>query len=372
MKLLRILGTRGVPAAHGGFETFAEQLALHLVANGWRVVVYCQARGAGPVQEDVWRGVERVCIPVAQAGVAGTIVFDWKAVMHASRHGDLCLTLGYNTALFCAVLRIKGVPNLINMDGIEWSRAKWGKVAKAWLWLNDWAGCLLANHLVADHPEIKAHLCSRAPQRKITMIPYGADAITAALPEPLLSLGLEAGRFLTVIARAEPENSLLEIVSGFSSKPRGVKLVVLGNYEPENNAYHRAVIRAAGPEVLFAGAIYDKAVVQALRFHSMAYVHGHQVGGTNPSLIEAMAAGNPVIAHDNKFNKWVAGESACFFRDAEGLSQCLDRVLASAELRAEMQNASRLRFSREFTWEKVLAEYEQLLSAWLPGAVSAK
>ena len=128
-RTLRILGTRGVPAAHGGFETFAECLSLYLVSKGWRVVVYCQVDGTGPMFTDVWHGVERVNIPVAPQGPKGTIVFDWQATVHAAGHRDLCLTLGYNTAVFCALLRLRGIPNLINMDGIEWSRAKWSPVA---------------------------------------------------------------------------------------------------------------------------------------------------------------------------------------------------------------------------------------------------
>jgi len=368
MKTLRILGTRGVPAAHGGFETFAEHLALYLVMHGWRVVVYCQKDGTGPVYEDTWQGIERVRIPVAQTGPKGTIVFDWKATAHAAPFGDLCLTLGYNTAAFCALLRMKGVPNLINMDGIEWSRAKWGPVAKTWFWLNDWAGCWLGNHLVADHPKIKEHLKSRwLREDKITMIPYGADAVTDAHAEKVSVLGLEPMRYLTVIARAEPENSLLEIVKGFSKKPRGYQLAVLGNYDPEKNAYHRAVMDAAGAEVLFLGAIYDKAVVRALRFHSVAYIHGHQVGGTNPSLIEAMGAGNPVIAHDNPFNRWVAGDSARYFSDADACSDRLDEVLQSPSVLGEMKQGILQRHQEEFTWEKVLAEYEALLAEWLPG-----
>lgn len=366
MKKLRILGTRGVPAAHGGFETFAEHLALYLVKRGWRVVVYCQEDGAGPVFEDDWQGVERVHIPVEHTGSKGTILFDWKATAHAAQFGDLCLTLGYNTAVFCTLLRIKGIPNLINMDGIEWSRAKWGRVAKSWFWLNDWAGCWLGNHLVADHPKIKEHLNSRVREDKITMIPYGADEITDAPADAVHALGLESRRYLTVIARAEPENSLLEIVRGFSRKPRGYRLVVLGQYEPEKNSYHRAVMAAAGPEVLFMGAIYDKAVVRALRFHSAAYIHGHQVGGTNPSLIEAMGAGNPVVAHDNQFNRWVAGDSAKYFKGADECSARLDEVLHRPEVLAKMKAGILFRFRDEFTWGKVLAEYEVLLEEWLP------
>ncbi|KAF7598270.1 MAG: glycosyl transferase [Candidatus Dactylopiibacterium carminicum] len=366
MKTLRILGTRGVPAAHGGFETFAEYLALYLVARGWRVVVYCQEDGSGPVFEDVWQGVERVHIPVAAQGPKGTIVFDWQATLHAARHRDLCLTLGYNTAVFCAVLRLKGVPNLINMDGIEWARAKWGGVTKTWFWLNDWAGCWLGHHLVADHPQIKAHLSSRVKASKITMIPYGAEPILDADPAPLAALGLTPGRFLTLIARAEPENSILEAVTGFSARPRGVMLAVLGKYD-ETNAYHRAVKAAASTEVQFLGAIYDKPVLRALRGHSLAYIHGHQVGGTNPSLVEALGAGNAVIAHDNRFNRWVAGEGARFFAGAADMDAVLGDLLHDPAVLETMRVASRARFEEAFRWDDVLAQYEALLTRFLPG-----
>lgn len=358
---LRILGTRGVPAAHGGFETFAEHLALYLVKQGWRVIVYCQEEGSGTVFEDRWEGIERVRIPVEGSGPRSTITFDWKATLHASSHRDLCLTLGYNTAVFCALLRLRGVRNVINMDGIEWSRAKWGPVAKTWFWLNDWAGCWLGNHLVADHPEIKAHLSTRVRADKITTIAYGADRITSMPDEAVRKLGLEPGRYLTLVARAEPENSILEVVSGFSRKPRGMRLAVLGNYS-EANAYHRAVKAAASSEVSFLGAIYDKPVVQALRFHSAAYVHGHQVGGTNPSLVEALGAGNAVIAHDNRFNRWVAGEDARYFSGAEQFSAVLDELASAPASFQGMGAASAARFEKGLTWPQILGSYEQLLT----------
>lgn len=366
-RTLRILGTRGVPAAHGGFETFAEYLALYLVGRGWRVVVYCQEAGDGPLFEDRWQGVERVRIPVSGDGPRSTIVFDWKATVHAAGHRDLCLTLGYNTALFCALLRLKGIPNAINMDGIEWSRAKWGPLAKTWFWMNDWAGCWLGNHLIADHPEIKVHLSSRVSPAKITTIPYGADRVETMPEEPVRALGLEPGRYLTLVARPEPENSILEVVSGFSQRPRGMKLAVLGNYS-EANAYHRAVKAAAGPEVCFLGAIYDKPVVQALRFHSAAYVHGHQVGGTNPSLVEALGAGNAVIAHDNRFNRWVAGEGARYFTSAEQFSQLLDDLLSAPDSLDVMSQSSVRQFEKSLTWPIVLQAYESLLTTMAPSA----
>jgi glycosyltransferase involved in cell wall biosynthesis len=365
MKTLLILGTRGIPAEHGGFETFAERLSLYLVSKGWRVIVYCQESGSGDTYISKWNGVDRVCIPVKYTGSFGSIVFDWMSILHALRLNSLCLTLGYNTAIFSLLLRLKGVVNIFNMDGIEWRRAKWGFVAKFWFWFNDWAGCLIGNHLIADHPGIKLHLTSRVSPDKITTIAYGADEVTSAAVFPVESFGLISGRFITVIARAEPENSLLEIVKGFSAKPRGLHLVVLGNYS-DTNAYHRSVKNAAGPEVKFLGAIYDKLVVQALRFHSAAYVHGHQVGGTNPSLVEALGAGNAVIAHDNRFNRWVAGDAALYFRDADSFSTCMDRVQLESEVLAELQTYARKRFVKDFTWNKVLGQYEDLLTSFLP------
>lgn len=366
-KKLRILGIRGIPAAHGGFETFAEYLSLYLAARGWEVTVYCQEEGSGPRTEDDWGDIHRVQIPVANEGPLGTIIFDWKATLHASRSRDLCLTLGYNTAVFCGLLRLRRVTNVINMDGIEWQRAKWGKVARTWFWLNDWLGCWLGNHLIGDHPEMKVHLSTRVSPERITMIPYGAERIDHAPLDPILSLGLQPQRYCTVIARPEPENSLLEIVRGFSRKKRGMTLAVLGRYEPAN-PYHRAVLDAASEEVRFLGPIYDKLVLNSLRLHCAAYVHGHQVGGTNPSLVEALGAGNAVIARDNRFNRWVAGNSAVYFADEEACSQRFDELSAEgAESQlAQMREASRRRHAEVFTWNTVLAQYEQLLARFLP------
>jgi glycosyltransferase involved in cell wall biosynthesis len=365
MKTLRILGIRGIPAAHGGFETFAEHLALYLHDKGWRVVVYCQESGSGPMITDQWQGIERVRIAVKGNGALATMLFDGKAMWHAAQHHDVCLTLGYATALFNILLHIKGVPSVINMDGIEWIRAKWGRLAKVWLWANDWIGCWVARHLVADNPAIKTHLMTRVREEKITMIPYGALPIDASPEGPVRALGLSPGRLLTVIARPEPENSILEIVRAFSAKPRGYQLAILGAYQ-DSNPYHRAVKQAASSEVVFLGAIYDPQTVQALRFHSVAYIHGHQVGGTNPSLVEAMGANNAVIAHDNRFNRWVAGPDARYFDSVSSLTQHLDDVLTHPDQLVAMRKASRQRFEQALTWPIVLQAYEHLLERFVP------
>ena len=164
-----------------------------------------------------------------------------------------------------------------------------------------------------------------------------------------------------MIARPIPENSILELVQGFSTKPRGAKLVVLGDYDGDNDPYHRAVLDAASPEVTFLGAIYDPDTVQALRYHSLGYLHGHTVGGTNPSLVEALAAGNPVIAHDNKYNTWVAGGAGLYFTTPADAEKRIDQLLEDSELAGRLGRAARQRYESEFTWDHVAGQYEALL-----------
>lgn len=362
---LRILGIRGVPANHGGFETFAEQLSLYLRGRGWTVTVYCQEEGSGPAFEDEWQGIRRVRIPVEGHGACSTVMFDWKSTLHAARERGLALTLGYNTAIFCTLLRLCGVTNLINMDGIEWRRRKWGPIARAWFWLNERFGCWLGNHLIADHPEITRHLSTRVSGHKITTIPYGAYRVDRADPAKLQAFGLIPGGYAIVVARPEPENSILEMVRAWSRKHRGCRLVVLGNLDPRCD-YACQVMSAASAEVLFPGAIYEKSVIEALRYFARINLHGHQVGGTNPSLVEALGAGNPVIAHDNAFNRWVAGEHAArYFADEDSCAALIDRLISeSAELH-QMRAAAHALHSERFTWPRVLSEYESLLLRWL-------
>lgn len=364
-KKLRILGTRGIPANHGGFETFAEHLAPYLVEQGWEVTIYCQDDGTGEIYSDEWQGVRRIHIPVAQEGAKGTIIFDWKSTLHAARSNDLILTLGYNTAIFCIVYRIRGIKNIINMDGIEWKRDKWSFLERTWLYINERAGCLLGNHLIADHPEIKNHLATRVDDKKITMIPYGADEIKSADVTQLKQFDLEPDEYAIVIARPEPENSILEIVTAFSSCKRDKKLVVLGNFEKADPEYSKKVKNAASNEVLFPGAIYDKSVIQALRYYACLYIHGHTVGGTNPSLIEALGAGNAVLAHDNKFNRWVTDNKAAYFKDIQSCKDQLTLLLKDNELLKTMKANSITRYSSKLTWTIILSSYEETLSEHL-------
>ena len=361
---LLVLGIRGIPGCHGGFETFAHHFAPWLVRRGWDVTVYCQHAENEPgapadFHIDCWNQVRRVHLRVPGDGAMSTIAFDLRCALHASREDGAVLVLGYNTAIFNVIQRIRGQVLLMNMDGIEWKRAKWGTFAKLWFRLNEVIAKRICNVLIADHPRIADHL--RQTNKAPVVIPYGAPAIDHASTEPIIEIGLVPRGYFVSICRLEPENSLLEVVAAFSSKPRNHRLVVLGKIDPTNE-FHRRVIEAASPEVMFPGAIYDARIVTSLRMHCHAYVHGHQVGGTNPSLVEAMGVGNAIIAHDNQFNRWVAGDKQFYFSDSASLELVFDLLDDCDDIKLEAARLSAKQRHREnFTYDIVHSQYESML-----------
>lgn len=363
-KTINILGSRGIPAKHGGFESFVQHFAPYMIAEGWSVVVYCQGEeGVSNVQvrRDEWQGIDRIHIDTYSKDTLATVEFDLRCVLDVVRRPGVDLVLGYNTAIFNLLQRMFGRTVLMNMDGIEWKRQKWGAAAKVWLRFNEWIGAHFCSTAIADHPQIAAHLASRGCRRSV-LIPYGADSIETVPTDGIVALGLEPDRYFLSIARVEPENSILELVRAFLAAGLDAKLIVLGKLRPEDTPYHAEVLAApnGSDAVVFPGGIYDPSVVAALRRRCIAYLHGHRVGGTNPSLVEALGAGSPVIAHDNRFNRWTAGEDQHFFHDEASCVAAM-RLLANDPQRREAASvASRRRHAESFTFEKIHAAYREL------------
>lgn len=359
---INVLGIRGIPAAHGGFETFAGRLTPYLRDKGHLVTVYCQDddNPGAPIYEDMWEGIRRIHISPKRSGALGTMEFDYKSISHVLKEPGVDLVLGYNTAVFNLRQRLRGRRIIMNMDGIEWKRAKWSLPAKAWFFLNELAGANLCSTAIADHPEISRHVAARCFKQPV-MIPYGSDVIAAADPSVLGELGLRENGYFVSIARIEPENSLLELVEAFSSsRLLDHKCVILGKMDP-NNAYHQQVKAAASRNVVFPGAIYEEHKVKALRFFATAYLHGHQVGGTNPSLVEALGAGRPVIAHDNRFNRWTAGQDQLFFSSRSEATAAMQSLAGDPTLRDRLGACAAERHRNGFFWEDVLQHYEQVI-----------
>ena len=246
----------------------------------------------------------------------------------------------------------------MELNGKEKSGASYSRL---WFWSNEKLGCILADQLIADHPEIENHLKNNFFVKPITMIPYGADEIELTQHSIIDKHGLEPQKYSIVIARPEPENSILEIVTAFSRKERNHKLVILGNYDTKNS-YHKKILNSANDEIIFMGPIYKKDTVAELRFFCKFYFHGHQVGGTNPALVEAMGAGCAVIAHDNIFNRWVLNDDAVFFKTSSDIENILETSSHKNALFEDLRAKTKKNFNIGFKWEKILKEYHDLIS----------
>ncbi len=356
---IAILGSRGIPARYGGFETFAEELATRLVKRGVEVTVYCEARDDRPAS---YKGVHLRYLDVPSAGPLTTILFDLFCLRDARRSFDVVYMLGYGASAFCFIPRLWGRKVWINMDGLEWKRSKWSRLAKAWLMIMETFATLTPNRLIADAQSIKDLLCAR--HRRLppcTVIPYGAPVLPDDPDKtPLSAYGLAPGEYYLSVCRLEPENHILEVLKGFRASAARYPLVVVGNHRLRS-AYIDALEREKNARIRFVGPIYDRAVLQSIRYYCTACFHGHSVGGTNPSLLEVLGCGNVILAHDNPFNREVAGGLALYFKTEHDIPALIAAVEGySGEDRARHAREARLRVEESYSWESVVAKYVDL------------
>jgi glycosyltransferase involved in cell wall biosynthesis len=364
-RTIAILGTRGIPARYGGFETFAERLAIGLVERGSEVTVYCERSIATDDLPSSYRGVRLVHLAAPRAGPFTTIIFDLVCLWHARRGHDVVYMLGYGAAPFCWIPRWFGGARIwINVDGIEWRRAKWNWFGRTYLRLMERWATRVADLVVADAQAIHAHLVAsyrRLPQ--VAVVPYGTDLVREAPVAPLARFGLAPGGYYLVVARLEPENHVRELVEGFLASRCDAPLVVVGSKDSPT-PYVRALLALQGERVRFVGGVYESETLVALRYHARAYLHGHSVGGTNPSLLEAMGCGNLIIAHDNPFNREVLGDGARFFAAAADVPAAIDWVESfDAAAHAATGERMRDRAAAEYSWDRIVACYENMLAS---------
>lgn len=358
-KRIAILGSRGIPAQYGGFETFAEQIAIHLAAAGHEVTVYCER---GEQTLDSYRGVRLEYVTAPRLGPFSTIVFDVMCLLKAMRRFDIVYMLGYGAALFCFLPRLAGAQVWINMDGVEWRRSKWSGPAKSWLWLMENAARFTASRLIADAEGISGHLNGRYQLHPpISTIAYGAELVEAA-PDPgcLTRFDVAPSGYYLVVCRLEPENHVLEIIDGYLDSETDRPLLIVGGHEGEH-PYLKALRSRASDKVRFIGTIYDPLLLRALRFHCYGYFHGHSVGGTNPSLLEALGCGNPVLAHDNLFNREVAADAGLYFTDEDAVPGLVDRLERESGLRECLCDNAYRRIREAYTWDRIAEQYLALI-----------
>ncbi len=356
-----ILGSRGIPARYGGFETFAQEIAARLCERGVDVSVFCEAKSGGrPVR---FGKVRLDYVHAFPKGPLGRIIYDLGCLWRARNKYDVVYMLGYGSSFLCWIPRLFGSRVWINMDGLEWRRSKWGPMARIWLKAMEGIACRVANRLVFDNQALASSVAQRRKVKgEISVLAYGAPVI-GKTPDPakIRSLGLEPGRYMLAVCRFEPENNLLEMVRAAAMRSEGAPLVVVSS-TAERTPWQREVMAQAGPMVRFFGPVYDTQVLRALRFHSLAYVHGHSVGGTNPSLLESMGCGSLVLAHDNPFNREVLGEMGRYFADEEDFADKLwDIERMSERQRRMIGDGARDRIVNFYRWELVTEGYLGLI-----------
>jgi len=360
-----ILGTRGVPAAYGGFETLAEELSARLAARGHDVTVYAR-RGAVREELPAWRGARVVFAPTLRHKYLDTVLHGVTSGLHAAAEGfDAVLVCNGANALACRLPRLlgSGTRVLLNVDGLERNRRKWNRLGKAVYALSERLSCVLPDVVVTDAEEIRRYYRERYGAES-AFVPYGSDLPAPADVSVLGRLGLSPGRYVLYVSRFEPENNPDAVVRAWRDVPGDLPLVLVGSapYAEGFIASLRAEA-ARDPRVLLPGAVYGEGY-RALLANAAAYVHATEVGGTHPALIEAMGFGRPVLVHDTPENREVAGDAALFF-DAHApatLAASLSALLADPPRRVALGESARVRAGARYRWDDVTSAYEALLS----------
>lgn len=362
---LAILGTRGIPAAYGGFETLAEELSARLAARGHDVTVYSRPRSvARPVTN--WRGARVVLLPTVSHKYLDTLVHTIFSGLHAAaeRYDAVLVCNGIN-ALACRLPRLLGAPTrvVLNVDGLERNRRKWSRAGRLAYALSERLSCILPDEIVTDARQIRAYYLETYGKES-RFIPYGSD-----LPRPvgrtaLAELGLDAGRYVLYVSRFEPENNPDAVVRGYRAFPGAMPAVLLGSAPyAEGFISDLRAEAAADPRVLLPGPVYGERYRELLA-NAAAYVHATEVGGTHPALVEAMGFGLPIVCHDSPENREVAGEAALWWNaaDPRTLAPALERLAGEEGLARRLGRLARDRARALYLWDDVTDAYEKALT----------
>jgi glycosyltransferase involved in cell wall biosynthesis len=353
-----ILGTRGIPNQYGGFEQFAQCLSLGLVQKGHEVSVYNSNHH--PYKEKEWQGVRIIhCNDwEKRIGTAGQFVYDLNCINDArKRNFDILIHLGYTSDSVWHWRWPKKTIHIVNMDGLEWKREKYGRLTRRFL---KWAESLAAKHadaLIADSPGIQEHLLTRYNKPSV-YIPYGADLFAKSNEDVLKQFDLLPHCYSLLVARMEPENNIEMIIKGHLASEQEDPLFIVGNTANHFGKHLTKTYR--GLNVIFAGPIYDQDVLNNLRFFSALYFHGHSAGGTNPSLLEAMACGCNIAAHNNIFNRAVLGNEAYYFSSADEITRIINLPKNAAVIN-QQKEINMQKIKTTYAWEKIITEYESLM-----------
>lgn len=363
---IALIGTRGVPANYGGFETCAEEIAVGLAARGHDVTAYCRPGNAeGDPTE--YKGVELVYRPFVDNKLLSTISHTFHSLRHARKQDfDVLMVFNAGNSPLTILPRMLGETLAINVDGLEWKRAKWGRLPKLYYQFAEWVASRAAHRVVSDSRRIQEYYDQRW-KTPSTFIAYGAHVEGPERPEVLEEYGLERDGYFFVASRLEPENNADTMVEAFRRVETDKQLVIAGSANWKSPFVDR--LKSSQDErVRFLGGVYTPGHIRELHCGCFAYVHGNEVGGTNPALLKAMGYGNCVLALDAAYNAEVLdGSGLLWSKDPDDLAEQMRRALAEPGTVTECRRKAVERVQAAYTWEQITEGYERLFRNLVEG-----
>jgi glycosyltransferase involved in cell wall biosynthesis len=359
---IAMIGTRGVPARYGGFETAIEEIGRRLVRNGHEVTVYCRQDRRAPDASRDHLGMTRVTLPALHMRTAETLTHSALSSLHflLTRRHDVAFVFNSANAVFLPLLHARAVPVAVHVDGLEWRRSKWAGAGRHYYRAAEALAVRWADALIADAPGV-AEYYDVEFAASTEQLSYGAPVLTGLPADRLVPLNLVPGRFHLVVARFVPENQVDLIVRGYRASRARHPLVVVGG-APYRDRY-TAVVAAAGradTRVRLVGPVWDQAQLNQLYAHALLCLHGHSVGGTNPSLLRAMGAAAAVGAYDVRYNRDVLGGGGWFFADEAGVARLIEAAERDPEAVRTYGHSLQERAATRYRWDDVVEGYETL------------
>lgn len=356
---LAILGTRGIPANYGGFETFAEQLATRLVERGHDVTVYCRSHYVSRETKE-FKGVRLKVLPTIRHKYLDTIVHTFlSAIYAATQQFDAVLICNAANSPFIPLLTWTGTPVAINVDGLERKRKKWNWFGRIYYMIGERASVWFASELITDAAAIKDYYAAQY-DAKSTMIAYGAEIERTIDIDAVARFGVLPEQYFLYVSRLEPENNAAMVIEAFRNVTTDHKLVIVGD-APYADAYKKHLKHLAGEDerIIFTGFVFGDEY-KALQQNAFAYIHATEVGGTHPALIEAMGFGNCVLSYSTIENNEVVRDAAVIYNDTDDLTAKIKNMICDERLVTKYRAAGQERVRTTYSWESVTDEYEDL------------
>lgn len=369
MRRLRIglVGSRGIPACYGGYETLMEELSTRLAAQGHQVTVYCRSHYT-PRRMRTFHGVRLVVLPTLRTKHLDTPVHTFLSCFHAAQQSfDVVLVVNSANAVFVPLLQAAEIPVALHVDGIERRRAKWGPLGRTVYALSERLATVLPQALITDAEAVRQYYLEKR-QTDSTVITYGVEPQPEPPGETMAELQLAARRYFLYVSRFEPENNPHRVVEAYRSVGGDLPLVMVGG-APYTRRFVRSFTADADPRIRFPGPIYGRGYRELLS-NALAYVHATEVGGTHPALVEAMGYGNCVLVNDTPENREVAADTGLYFRASApaSLAQLMQRALDQGEATARRGRKAARRAQQRYSWEAVVARYLDLFHDLQHGA----